>query len=125
MGRTIRKGTATVTVTGYEGIEERARHLEAVAAAAIVERLGVVRDGARERWPVDTGRSRDGLTLTSTSTGGRLTNPVEYAPFVRRAGDTRRAWDLYVRSKIVNARAATNALIGTILREYLEGQRGR
>lgn len=124
MGRTVRRGTATVTVTGYEPTVERAARLEAVAAEIVLERLGVVHEGARARWPVDTGRSRDGLDLVATPTGGRILNLVPYAPFVHAAREKRRSWDLLVRSKIAQDRVKLATMFGEAVRAYMEGRRG-
>ena len=124
MGRTARRGSATVSVTGYEQTVERAQRLDEVAAGIVLERLGVVHEGARARWPVDTGRSRDGLDLVATSKGGKIVNLVPYAPYVHAAREKRRSWDLLVRTRIAQDAGKLAAFFGEAIRAYMEGRRG-
>lgn len=39
---------------------------------------------AREGWPVDTGRSRDALSLDFKADGFVIVNGADYAPFINR-----------------------------------------
>jgi hypothetical protein len=59
-------------------------------ALRLVEDEGrTIFDAARDRWPVRTGRSRDGLTFERAEVGSliyvRIRNGVDYARFIKSA----------------------------------------
>lgn len=49
-----------------------------VSARYAPDILGMLRIG----WPVDTGKSRAGWAVQPTTSGIRITNPVDYVPYV-------------------------------------------
>lgn len=63
------------------------------ASEAIVGGLAEIVADAQREWPVDTGRSRDGLRAQVTSEGARINNPVPYAEDVRLPRRGVDAWD--------------------------------
>ena len=90
---------------GWDAALDRiAMRIGSAAQAGASAELRAVVDAARASWPRDTGRSAAQLVPVSTPTGARL-DLSGYAPFVRRAGSSRPAWQELITDRILPARA--------------------
>jgi hypothetical protein len=97
-GEAVKKHTAgAVSVHASEGVEALADRVaerstaavNAVANAAAERALAAI----KARWPVDTGRSRKGLTLRASSDGLVIGGRAAYTADVKARGETEFAWD--------------------------------
>lgn len=130
-GGAARVGRTTVRIRGFEELSRRVR-AAAVSRAreSLLSRGGAVVDEARSKWPVETGRSRNGLLPPRVIVSGdrvvlQVENPVEYAENVRvRGARGLRAWVVYVLEPIRKIGLQAQ----TIAREIdlaVRGSRGR
>jgi hypothetical protein len=71
--------------------------LEKIVADVVRKRQEAILQRAKNLWPVDTGRSRDGLHIAETVTTTKVTTNIAYrAPYtlnVHRAGVRILAWE--------------------------------
>lgn len=119
----------SVTVRSTGRIEQWARDMASgaprAAELALEATLGPVVEDARDRWPVETGRSRAGLDLAVRPTsGGASASVTDEAPYTKmiklRSGV--RPWRDYIRKAGAEAVAEMGPEILRALRE--EGRNG-
>ena len=84
----VTAGNVTIAWTDtFDDWARRAAGLPAVGANVLEAVIADLRSDAASRWPVDTGRSRDGLFaglgLTSGVVTAFVSNEVPYAQFVQ------------------------------------------
>lgn len=104
---------------GFQKLAARARGQAAVEIRRAVNEIAVeVVAAARTLWPVDTGRSRDGLAVYRA----KIRNPVPYVPYIHFAGSARNVW----RALIVEpSRRRLQAALPRLKRRYARALRGR
>ena len=87
-----------------EAVASIRRQVAGAARRGSAAELHAVVDEARRDWPRDTGRSAAQLVPRDTATGAdlRLTG---YAPYVRRAGSSRPAWQELIADRLDAERA--------------------
>ena len=131
--RRLTFGQGSVRIEMDAGLEELARRAVSQVAPGVLERIDAavdqVLEDAQRRWPVKTGRSRDGLAAyTSIAPAGdriqgTVMNPVDYAVYVksRKGGLEGRSAVVELLRKPLRARASQLAdELGTTVAESLK-----
>jgi hypothetical protein len=105
MALRVSEGGVTFSVdSGVEDLVRRAIEQASPGVVAAVEKeVRLVAEDARDQWPVKTGRSKAGLTLTTiVSTDdvrARIYDDVPYVFYIRPTdlGGKKTAWNTYVQ----------------------------
>lgn len=126
----IRQGDVTFTISG--GLEDLVRRaveqVSPTVLAAVEREVATVADAAADQWPVKTGESKAGLTMTTIiaddSVAARIYNRVPYAFFIRPKdlGGRQTAWNTFVRQPMHDAaKHLAEDLLGPAVARMVEG----
>lgn len=114
----VGRGRAEVTITGALAAQldrDFRRLLGPVADAMQAEADGIMRDEIAKKWPIKTGKSRDGWTTVDRFEPGTskvevlLVNPVPYVRFINSAKLGKKADRVRVRSPYRELRKPVSA----------------
>ena len=120
-----KSGNVTVSVNdALERVADRSKQLASPISRQLDRQIEEIEADAAFRWPVDTGRSRDGLfsgvlTQQPDFVEAFISNDVPYAQFVRFENSL--AFDKLVIQPVLRRLPEIAALIGETVTETLEG----
>jgi hypothetical protein len=116
--RSIISGKVKATIS--KTVAKAADGLEAVVAKVIKARQEAILARAKLQWPVETGRSREGLYVKETQQGAKVSTEIAYRmPYtlaVHRAGVSITAWEEFVMGPVrADAESTTKAVADAVI----------